>query len=570
MRYRDPCNSPIAAPADIDEERTPAMNWLSQRALPFWTSTGYDSSCGLFHERVALDGTPFFHLPRRLMVQCRQMYVLAHASMLGMCDGQPLLERTFTRVLDWYRRGSKDGRWVFSVHLDGTIADPRCDSYTLAFVLMALAWLYRLRPDAQLLGYVDEIYAMLDGPLAARGGGVVDGLPRSDQLRRQNPNMHLLEAYLFLYEATWRKSDLDRALALYDLFASKLFDWPHSALPELHDHEWHTAEPEMAWFEPGHHFEWVWLLRRLARLAPVCVDSCAEALLARASTEGVDGEGFAIDRVQILSGQQTLSRRCWSTCEYLKASVAEMELGRSSGLEAKIVSALRALRMGFLASAKPGLWVDRIDEHGNSIFTDVPASTFYHLFLAFSEVTRVVGSVGSEFLAPIERRRAALFIDRDGVLNHDIGYPVRPADIHWIEDASRAVRIAENAGYAVVVVSNQSCVARGYATEREVRALHQWMAERLAEDGAFIDAWYYCPYHPAASNVAYRDPCHPERKPNPGLILRAALELNLDLKASLLIGDKGSDLDAAHRAGIAGYLFPGGNLADFVAGILKT
>ena len=172
MRYRDPCNSPIGAPADIDEERTPAMNWLSQRALPFWTSTGYDSSCGLFHERVALDGTPFFHLPRRLMVQCRQMYVLAHASMLGMCDGQPLLERTFTRVLDWYRRGSKDGRWVFSVHPDGTIADPRCDSYTLAFVLMALAWLYRLRPDAQLLGYVDEIYAILDGPLAARGGGV--------------------------------------------------------------------------------------------------------------------------------------------------------------------------------------------------------------------------------------------------------------------------------------------------------------------------------------------------------------------------------------------------------------
>jgi D,D-heptose 1,7-bisphosphate phosphatase len=568
MRDRDPSNSAIGAPANIDEERTRAMNWLSQRALPFWTSTGYDWSCGLFHERVALDGTPFFHLPRRLMVQCRQMYVLAHASMLGMSDGQPLLERTFTRVLDWYRRGNKDGRWIFSVHPDGTIADPRCDSYTLAFVLMALAWLYRLRPDAQLLGYVDEIYAMLDGPLAASGGGVLDGLPQSDQFRRQNPNMHLLEAYLFLYEATWRKSDLDRALALYDLFASKLFDWPHSALPELHDHEWHTAEPEMAWFEPGHHFEWVWLLRRLARLAPICVDSCAEALLARASAEGVDGEGFAIDRVQILSGQQTFSRRCWSTCEYLKAGVAETELGRRSGHEIKVAAILRAFRSGFLANIRPGLWIDRIDENGGPISIDVPASTLYHIFLAVCEATRVLGSV-----RPHQRnfllRRPALFLDRDGVLNHDIGYPTKSADVHWVEGAARAVRIAKDAGYAVVVVSNQSCVARGLATEAEVRALHQWMAAELAEQGATIDAWYHCPYHPAASNIDYLHPRHFERKPNPGLILRAALELALDLNDSLLIGDKPTDIEAANSAGICGHLFPGGDLADFVTDILQ-
>jgi mannose/cellobiose epimerase-like protein (N-acyl-D-glucosamine 2-epimerase family) len=88
--------------ADIHQERTHAMAWLSQCALPFWTTIGYDSSSCLFHERVTFDGRPLLQLPRRLMVQCRQMYVLAHANLIGMYDGHGLLQRTFARVLDWY------------------------------------------------------------------------------------------------------------------------------------------------------------------------------------------------------------------------------------------------------------------------------------------------------------------------------------------------------------------------------------------------------------------------------------------------------------------------------------
>ena len=94
------------------------------------------------------------------------------------------------------------------------------------------------------------------------------------------------------------------------------------------------------------------------------------------------------------------------------------------------------------------------------------------------------------------------------------------------------------------------------------------MAARLADEGASVEAWYHCPYHPAASHATYRHPCHYERKPKPGLILRAAVELDLDLQGSVLIGDKGTDIEAAQRAGISGYRFKGGNLAEFVAGIL--
>src|SRR5262249_17330661 len=152
-------------------------------------------------------------------------------------------------------------------------------------------------------------------------------------------------------------------------------------------------------------------------------------------------EGFAIDRVDILNGRKTASRRCWSTCEYVKACAAESESVHCSDWETQTASALRALRIGFLGNAEPGLWIDRIDEHGNPISTDVPASTLYHLFLALSEATRVFGSVRSRHRKPLLFRRPALFLDRDGVLNHDIGYPIRPADIHWMEGASNAVRI---------------------------------------------------------------------------------------------------------------------------------
>jgi D,D-heptose 1,7-bisphosphate phosphatase len=381
--------------------------------------------------------------------------------------------------------------------------------------------------------------------------------------------MHLMEAYLALYEATGRRCALDRAIAIGELFASKLFDWTRMALPEVHDDGWRAPKPESAWFEPGHHFEWVWLLRRLARAAPIAIDAHVTALLSRGKAEGVDAEGFAIDRVDMVSGRRTATRRCWSTCEYVKACAVETERDGSSEWVPRIACALRALRVGFLTNAKPGTWIDRIDEHGDPISTDVPASTLYHLFLAISEATRVGSSARLRHHKPLGGRRPALFLDRDGVLNDDIGYPTRPTDIRWIEGAARAIRVANRAGYAVVVVSNQSCVARGYASEAQVRALHEWMSARLASQDAMVDAWYYCPYHPAASNVAYLHPCHHDRKPNPGLILRAAVDLNLDLQASLLIGDKDSDLEAARRADIPGHLFPGGNLADFVTRILK-
>jgi D-glycero-D-manno-heptose 1,7-bisphosphate phosphatase len=155
----------------------------------------------------------------------------------------------------------------------------------------------------------------------------------------------------------------------------------------------------------------------------------------------------------------------------------------------------------------------------------------------------------------------AAFFDRDGVLNIDKGYVHRSEDVEWQAGAAEAIAAANAAGLMVVVVTNQSGVARGLYGEAEVEALHAWMSDQLARQGARIDRFYYCPYHEAAVVEPYRVADHPDRKPNPGMLLRAIEELGLDPAASFIIGDKPSDLEAGAGAGVAAYLFEGGDLA---------
>jgi D-glycero-D-manno-heptose 1,7-bisphosphate phosphatase len=160
--------------------------------------------------------------------------------------------------------------------------------------------------------------------------------------------------------------------------------------------------------------------------------------------------------------------------------------------------------------------------------------------------------------------RPALFLDRDGVLNEDHGYVSRWEDFRWIAGARETVAAFNRAGWLVIVVTNQSGVGRGFYTEDAMHALHARMTEDLAAAGGRIDAFYYAPQHPEAPLDAYRHPDPPDRKPNPGMILRALSEWPIDREASLLIGDKPSDLEAALRAGIRGVLFEGGDLMQFL------
>ncbi len=167
---------------------------------------------------------------------------------------------------------------------------------------------------------------------------------------------------------------------------------------------------------------------------------------------------------------------------------------------------------------------------------------------------------------PARLSRPALFLDRDGVLNLDHGHVGTRDRFAWVAGAQAAIRLATEAGWHVFVVTNQSGVARGYYDEAAVRDLLAWIADEARLAGGTIDDARYCPFHPEAALTAYRH-ASDWRKPAPGMLLDLIRVWGLDPARCLLIGDQASDLAAARAAGIAGHLFPGGDLLDFVSAL---
>ncbi|MCK1743574.1 HAD family hydrolase [Bradyrhizobium sp. 139] len=165
--------------------------------------------------------------------------------------------------------------------------------------------------------------------------------------------------------------------------------------------------------------------------------------------------------------------------------------------------------------------------------------------------------------------RPGIFFDRDGVLNVDSEYLFEIDKFVWTDGAIEAVKAVNDAGYFAFVVTNQSGVARGFYEETDVHVLHDWMASQLALRGARIDAFEYCPFHPHGVIERYRC-ASARRKPQPGMILDLLNRFPVDAARSFVVGDKPSDMDAAHAAGLSGHLFQGGNLRDFITPLLAN
>ena len=158
--------------------------------------------------------------------------------------------------------------------------------------------------------------------------------------------------------------------------------------------------------------------------------------------------------------------------------------------------------------------------------------------------------------------RPALFLDRDGVINVDHGYVSQRENFQWIEGAADCIRTFKSRNWLIFVVTNQSGIARGLYTQAQMQNLHDWMLGELAAEGAAIDQLYFCPYHADGEIAQYRKDSF-DRKPKPGMLLKAMVDFPVKREASFLIGDKSTDIEAAHAAGIGGFLFKGGNLAQF-------
>lgn len=147
----------------------------------------------------------------------------------------------------------------------------------------------------------------------------------------------------------------------------------------------------------------------------------------------------------------------------------------------------------------------------------------------------------------------AVFLDRDGTINEEVGYVNHLDRFYLVPGAAAGIRLLNEHGYKTVVITNQSGVARGYFPESLVREVHGKMVDLLRREGAHLDGIYYCPHHPSEGDPPYRQRCRC-RKPGTALVEEAVRKLNLDLRGSYVVGDRGKDIEFAHALGVEGIL----------------
>jgi len=259
--------------------------WLFDEALPFWAERGLDAVHGGFHERLDLQGAPDLAAARRLRVQARQIYAFSHAHILGWRG--PALDIVEAGYEFLTHKGwLAEGGWLHLLTPQGGVLDDRRDTYDHAFVAFALAFAHRALGRHDPLTWAERTLAFVDAELAdGAHGGYLESLPPATP-RRQNPHMHMLEAALALYEATGEETHLARARAMVDLFRQRFFDPSRGALREFMDADWSPLASDIGLLtEPGHHYEWVWLLSEYAGATGELVGEYCERLFAFAETE---------------------------------------------------------------------------------------------------------------------------------------------------------------------------------------------------------------------------------------------------------------------------------------------
>lgn len=360
--------------------------WAIGQALPLWAGAGFNRAQGRFEERLSLAGVPIVDAPQRLIVQARQIYSYGLATRRGWHRGRDLVEEAYASMIrDFHRPDGRDG-WVFSVARDGTVTDATRDLYSHAFVLLGMASYVQATGSSQALAIADETLAYIDSALGAANGGYFDALPRPDALRRQNPHMHILEGLLSLWTASGERRYLARAEKIFELFAAHFFQPDHGVLGEYYDDRLERAAGITGDIvEPGHHYEWVWLLRWLERESGRAVGPYADGLYRHADAHGYSADGLIMDEVLRDGRPHKRSHRTWPVTEAVKGNLAEAGAGRPGAMD-KAAALADRLHERFLSSVVPGGWMDRLDEHGRPATDFMPASTLYHVLCMLDEL----------------------------------------------------------------------------------------------------------------------------------------------------------------------------------------
>jgi mannose/cellobiose epimerase-like protein (N-acyl-D-glucosamine 2-epimerase family) len=374
----------LKAPEDAVRTATKdLLQWLVSTACPLWASRGFDEVQGAFHESLDSDARPACE-PRRIRVQLRQVYSFARAASLGWSgDAAGLAAAGLSYVRSHYRR--PDGLFRTLVAPDGASLDDRAFLYDQAFVLLALAESQRVlgrQPSLVAEGTAlrEALYRHLKRSAAGFCSGVTD-----DGLCLANPHMHLLEAALAWTEVSddpaWQSlADEIGALAL-----GRFIDGRTGALREQFAADWTPLGPDAGpVVEPGHQFEWAWLLLRWSRAAPGSAFKSAERLAEIGETHGIRG-GVAVNALLEDLTVSDAAARLWPQTERVKASVCFAKHLPEPHRWHTTATAIAGLSR-FLDTRTPGLWHDRLTPEGDFIPGRAPGSSFYHIVCAIGEL----------------------------------------------------------------------------------------------------------------------------------------------------------------------------------------
>ena len=363
--------------------------WLQEQALPLWATSGFDAEADRFEEGLTLAAEPVPALPIRLLVQARQIHVYALAERRQWYAGAgALAERAFASMRrDYFRRDDRDG-WVFSIARNGDVVESARDLYAHAFVLLAVAAYVRATGKQEELAVARQTLSFLDRDMSAPlGGGYVETLPVRRGPRRQNPHMHLFEALLALWECSGDRLFLKRAEDLFELFVARFFQAEQGVLLEFYDDALMPAAGSGSVVEPGHHFEWCWLLRRYEKeTGDRRVGAIVDKLYEHANRSGFDRDRLIVDEVRPDGTVATGSRRLWPMTEAIKCNLAEAAHGRAGCLES-VLALAESLSSRFLTPAPRGGWVDRLGPDGSRRGDFMPATSLYHLIGSVDELS---------------------------------------------------------------------------------------------------------------------------------------------------------------------------------------
>lgn len=372
-------------------------------------------------ERLDWKGRPIDPGYRRVRVIARQCFVLCQAALCGNARAGELAEPIATALI----RHGIDERGQFHCRLTaaGAVLDPTPDAYDIAFGLFALGWWYRLSGESSVLDLAETAIVRLRENLRSPSGYGYIYRANEPVDHAQNPQMHLFEAAIVLAEFSGRDIFMGLADEMFELARDKLYDPVSNTLPELFDDDWQPRNLAEAGgpvrVEPGHHYEWTWLLHRYGRLASCAAASqVADRLYEFALRHGHDTRsGLIYDAITAEGELIDPALRIWPNTEYLKAQVAMREshgpgLGhRDSDVLENVDRIVRhyltPAASGDAAAMRLGLWVDHLEADAISVRSDhVPASTLYHIVFAFSELLR--HTLGRMALAPAHAAPSAV------------------------------------------------------------------------------------------------------------------------------------------------------------------